>query len=295
MNPEPSYLTSPDEALARVEKMEAALLDAADAALFDFLQKVIGQALNGGLTRAGVLENWKLALYERLSHPAFAEVRDELIDQLDNLTFADDVYTAAEMALEVAHNMSATPQEREEVVRGTLALDDPSLIASLSARVDAWLRKRISKLLLKRIRTLGPEDLEREDLLGREFQIPEEPGPGSAVTEADWATDEERPGDINWRARMRRDIRTAYTAIFGRQMQRQLERYGYLEKKWISRKDDRVRHTHVLADGQSVSIYGVFTVGGFPLKYPGDPMGPPQEVINCRCCVVGVPGSKSAL
>jgi hypothetical protein len=28
-----------------------------------------------------------------------------------------------------------------------------------------------------------------------------------------------------------------------------------------------------------------FTVGGASLMYPGDPAGPAEEVINCRCCV----------
>jgi uncharacterized protein with gpF-like domain len=45
----------------------------------------------------------------------------------------------------------------------------------------------------------------------------------------------------------------------------------------------RTRPTHREADGQRVNLGEPFTVGGFPLLYPGDPSGPPQEVINCRC------------
>jgi len=45
----------------------------------------------------------------------------------------------------------------------------------------------------------------------------------------------------------------------------------------------RTRPTHRKADGQRVNLGEPFIVGGFPLLFPGDPTGPPQEVINCRC------------
>jgi hypothetical protein len=38
-------------------------------------------------------------------------------------------------------------------------------------------------------------------------------------------------------------------------------------------------------DGQTVGLSEQFNVGGSPLDYPGDPFGPPEEVINCRCTV----------
>jgi hypothetical protein len=54
-------------------------------------------------------------------------------------------------------------------------------------------------------------------------------------------------------------------------------------KEWVSREDDRVRPTHHEADGQQVPVASYFTVGGFPLLFPGDPSAPAQEVVNCRC------------
>lgn len=54
-------------------------------------------------------------------------------------------------------------------------------------------------------------------------------------------------------------------------------------KQWWSSLDTRVRATHRAAHGQVAPPGGRFTVGGAALRFPGDPLGPPQETINCRC------------
>lgn len=56
-----------------------------------------------------------------------------------------------------------------------------------------------------------------------------------------------------------------------------------LERVWLATSDTRTRPNHREADGQRVPVDQPFTVGGFPLMFPGDPTGPPQERINCRC------------
>tara|TARA_A100001015_G_scaffold64074_1_gene70721 strand:+ start:265 stop:1059 length:795 start_codon:yes stop_codon:yes gene_type:complete len=61
-------------------------------------------------------------------------------------------------------------------------------------------------------------------------------------------------------------------------------------KEWVAVNDARTRDDHSAANGQVVSKNGDFVVGGAVLRYPGDPLGPPQQVINCRCTfVVNVP------
>lgn len=54
-------------------------------------------------------------------------------------------------------------------------------------------------------------------------------------------------------------------------------------KRWQATLDARVRDTHRDADAQLRGLYEPFTVGGHALQFPGDPTGPPEEVINCRC------------
>jgi 2'-5' RNA ligase len=58
-----------------------------------------------------------------------------------------------------------------------------------------------------------------------------------------------------------------------------------MTKTWLATNDSRTRPTHRAADGQTVPLMSAFVVGGFPLMVPGDPIGPPQECINCRCSI----------
>lgn len=59
-------------------------------------------------------------------------------------------------------------------------------------------------------------------------------------------------------------------------------------KQWISTADPRTRPTHVAADKQRTLLSEPFRVGGAQLLFPGDPRGPGNEVINCRCSLFPV-------
>lgn len=52
---------------------------------------------------------------------------------------------------------------------------------------------------------------------------------------------------------------------------------------WVTQHDERVRHTHQEADGQTCPVGERFRVGEALLAYPGDPAGPPHETAQCRC------------
>lgn len=54
-----------------------------------------------------------------------------------------------------------------------------------------------------------------------------------------------------------------------------------LHKKWLATEDGRTRPTHRHADGQVRPLSQPFQVGEAALMYPGDPSGPPHEVIFC--------------
>jgi len=58
-----------------------------------------------------------------------------------------------------------------------------------------------------------------------------------------------------------------------------------MRKEWIAAEDARTRPTHDTADGQVVGRDETFQVGVAKLAHPGDPLGPPAEIINCRCVI----------
>jgi uncharacterized protein with gpF-like domain len=63
---------------------------------------------------------------------------------------------------------------------------------------------------------------------------------------------------------------------------------GYKKKMWVSQKDAVVRDDHFIADGQTVGIDEPFIVGGENMMYPDDPTASAEQVINCRCVLIGI-------
>lgn len=59
-----------------------------------------------------------------------------------------------------------------------------------------------------------------------------------------------------------------------------------LRKRWDTERDQRVRGSHRDVDGEVRDLGMPFYVDGFPMQFPGDPIAPPESVINCRCDLV---------
>ena len=101
-------------------------------------------------------------------------------------------------------------------------------------------------------------------------------------------------GSDRWPNRARTVARTetmgAVNAGVFRAAQLDAEARGDLApfKVWISTEDNRTRPTHVVADGQRTLLTEPFRVGGAQLLFPGDPRGPANEVINCRCSILPI-------
>ena len=73
------------------------------------------------------------------------------------------------------------------------------------------------------------------------------------------------------------------TASFANDLSANSMRIAGTMKEWVAVQDARTRVTHSIASGQRVGLQEQFIVGGYRLKYPGDPAGGPEETINCRC------------
>ncbi len=95
-------------------------------------------------------------------------------------------------------------------------------------------------------------------------------------------------GTENWPARARTvavtEVHRAWNfgALAASQRAQQLEGRTML-KTWSAREDSKTRPAHARADGQTVPVNQPFLVDFVPLMAPGDPAGPPDLVINCRC------------
>jgi HK97 family phage portal protein len=62
-----------------------------------------------------------------------------------------------------------------------------------------------------------------------------------------------------------------------------------LYKKWLNTRDGRTRDTHVsMSSHPAIPMDEKFKVGRGRMKFPGDPSGPAEEVIQCRCTLIYV-------
>jgi len=58
---------------------------------------------------------------------------------------------------------------------------------------------------------------------------------------------------------------------------------GAVGLEWVTMKDSDVRALHAETAGETVPSGQPFSVGEYELLYPGQPVGPPEVWINCRC------------
>ena len=116
------------------------------------------------------------------------------------------------------------------------------------------------------------------------------------ATQEGWSNDQivkeilespEARKEVRNRARMIVRTETVRAANYG--ILKGADKYEYeVEKEWLAVNDNRTRRTHRHGsgvDGERRSPDGRFSNG---LRFPGDPEGPADQVVNCRCVLVMV-------
>lgn len=78
---------------------------------------------------------------------------------------------------------------------------------------------------------------------------------------------------------------TEATITLGTAVDATMQAAGFTHKRWLSVRDDRVRHSHEECDKQGWIPLGKTFVNG--LKYPGQADAPMEEIANCRCVLIG--------
>lgn len=92
--------------------------------------------------------------------------------------------------------------------------------------------------------------------------------------------------ESTWQTRSERIARTETTGAYNAGSVQAAHDEGAGVKIWLATGDARTRDEHLDASGQCVPVDDDFNVGGEQLAMPGDPVGPPELTINCRCTMV---------
>lgn len=92
--------------------------------------------------------------------------------------------------------------------------------------------------------------------------------------------------EAQWKTRANLIARTESTGVANYGALQAMAYEGVAEKQWLATNDARTRASHRNADGETVALDGMFSVGGANLAYPGDPTGPVRETANCRCTMI---------
>lgn len=266
-------LSSPAAAFSRQAQLElgvtVALEHAATRFLNQTLQLVTDTPRGRGLPLPGPIEVsslWEAQLTEALATIGDGQARDYLRPALAADGFGEAVYEAVRDVI-LATALSPNPTDRvtlEATLREVLMLDSPAVELSppaLTASLDHSL------------------DAHPAPLSPSHFP--------SHITASLW--DQLAATGSTWLIRIQRTARTAATGLSGYlAMQAISASPRYSHKRWVARHDDLTRDTHRAVDGTTIPTDHYFQVGGQPLLYPGERGGSYEEIVNCRCVLVGV-------
>lgn len=186
----------------------------------------------------------------------------------------DDAFNKVRVVLNDSLAAGLSTDSTAQLIAEALSWDDP---AQEARQTKAQITDEINKLL----DPIGPPGAP-----AREFARKNDPRIRALRNIRNRATEQIEGVESTWRNRAQRIGRTESTAALNAGATAAFKAEGINRKEWVSTLDPRTRDSHLAANGQVQGMFEPFVVGGALLQFPGDPSGPAEEVINCRCAMV---------
>lgn len=265
-------VTSAGAAFTRQAAAEAHLLIEAEAMMRRFLAGVLSVASSGSIYPPDVTRLWGEGVAELLEAIP-EEMASYVAESFTAETIPDDVYTTAVAVLNAAVQTYAPIEETRQRLARALSPDGFE-VEQISASIGQDLMLGIPTY------TLYPHIVHDEDPRSLELL-------DAGIVAAGFWDSLQETGSV-WIKRIRRTVRTSATGMVSRFTVTAIRLQDYPMKRWVTRHDDHVRHSHRLANGQTVPVDQPFQVGGFSLMYPGAKDAEYGEIVNCRCVLIGV-------
>lgn len=296
-------LRSPGALLAEQVRVETILASRLEKLTERFFASVQQAALRDGeyLSPADVSAEW-----ESLVRSTFDPETSPLTDDVEANTLARDALIASSVA--VLAYLAAREVMRVAAVEGwstrttRLRLSvafDRSPMSSAEAVVMA--AERADRAVVAEIPTPDQPDAAPLTLPGTPSTVVLSPEEREAVARvipvafgaflavgAVLTLDLMATGAESWATRLTAIIRQTATITSSSATLAALQRSGYSQKRWVTRRDNRVRPTHAAVDGQTISIHQPFIVGGVAMSHPGERGVSLAQTAGCRCFLVGV-------
>lgn len=201
-----------------------------------------------------------------------SQVNTRLIDKLiEGVGLQGDPYPEEIRGLYNKHFQGVATYGRDGVIRTLRAKTTPQVIpeAKLQRLIDNR-TFRASDFTLERLRGEIFPAIERGILEGQTLE----------TTRADLRT--QFQGMADWQ--LMRISRTETQSTYNESKFETMNNSNVVRgKTWLASGLENMRPSHEALNGETVAMEETFSNG---LMFPGDPDGPPEEIINCACTLI---------
>ncbi len=287
---------SPGRAFARQARMETIILTLMERSMKRFLSEVstLATKWGAGLSPVAVEDAWRTEIDRVLESPllsaeAIAYVHDVMVESSLPL----EAYNTVVTVMRAANEQHWSKDETSSILRFSLSPDTATAepvapINPLTASAELTAAGSSPATKISKARKIK-KALDHAQAVAARSEYVSTMLEKAAVAGVSYAGQ-------NWWDKVKQEARNAVTGLDGHLTQNVLTSFVQqyetsapeTKKRWVTKRDKKVRETHNHADGQTVPVNESFIVGGAFMMYPGDRTAPVEETANCRCVMVAV-------